>query len=80
MQYSQLFLQSMAQGSTMTKDPRSGVSTHLLTIIKACYDQVLVQSNQGTDCSSTEGPDLDAVNCGASSTVQVAPDFQARVE
>ena len=36
------------KGNTMTNDYMSGVSAHLMTNIKACYDKVLAQSTSIT--------------------------------
>ena len=42
---SQLLMQFMAKkGNTMTNDPMSCLSTHLMTQIKECYDKVAAQS------------------------------------
>ena len=48
----------MATCNTMTKDPMSGVITHLMTNIKECDDKVLAQSKIITELM-LEGPYVD---------------------
>ena len=38
------FLNFLAKGKVMSKDPMTGVTTHLMNNIKGCYDKVQAQS------------------------------------
>ncbi len=62
MQYSQLLLRFVAQCSIMTKSPVPGASTHLMTNIKKCYDNVLAQSTSITELL-LEGRYVDWKHC-----------------
>ena len=59
---SQLLLEFMAKGNTMSKDPMSGVITHLMTNIKECYDKVLAQSQTIAELL-LDGPDIEWKQC-----------------
>ena len=43
-QDTQTFLNFLAKGKVMSKDPMTGVTTHLMNNIKGCYDKVQAQS------------------------------------
>jgi hypothetical protein len=44
-QDTQTFLNLLAKGKVMSKDPMTGVTTHLMNNIKRCYDKVQAQSH-----------------------------------
>ena len=48
-QDTQTFLNLLAKGQVMSKDPMAGVTTHLMTNIKGCYDKVQAPSQIITD-------------------------------
>jgi hypothetical protein len=43
-QDTQTFLNFLAKGKVMSKDPMTGVTTHIMTNIKGCSDKVQAQS------------------------------------
>ena len=57
-QDSHVLMEFMATSNTITKDSMSGVSTHLMTNIKECYEKVLAQPQAITELL-LQGQDVD---------------------
>jgi hypothetical protein len=57
-QDTQTFLNCLAKGKVMSKDPMTGVTTHLMNTIKGCYDKLQAQPQIITEVL-TSGTQID---------------------